>query len=113
MVAVVTDSPNVMRKARSELLNKSLFAFAHGCASHAMSNLVKNLFTVEDASKGLAFAMSLAKFFGNRHQPRAHLQAQESAETPSPRTLKMFSRTRWTGSYRPWTAPWKMKTPCR
>jgi Protein of unknown function (DUF 659)/hAT family C-terminal dimerisation region len=98
MVAVVTDSPNVMRKARSEFLSKCLFAFAYGCAAHAMSNLVKNLLTVEDASKGLAFAMSLAKFFGGRHLPRAHLQTQAAAEIPRPRTLKMFSRTRWTGS---------------
>jgi hypothetical protein len=55
-----------------------------------MSNLVKNLLTVEDASKGLAFAMSLAKFFGGRHLPCAHLQAHEAAENPRQQTLKMF-----------------------
>jgi hypothetical protein len=98
MVSVVNEFPNVMRKARSEFLKKCLFAFAYRCAAYATYNLVTNFLTVEGASEGLAFAMSLAKFFGGRHLPRAHRQAQAAAENPRPHTLKMFSRTRWTGS---------------
>jgi hypothetical protein len=40
-VSFVTDSPNVLSKARRDVLTEDMFGFAYGCAAQAMSILAK------------------------------------------------------------------------
>jgi hypothetical protein len=40
-VSIVTDSPNVLSKARRDVLTEDMFGIAFGCAAEAMSNLAK------------------------------------------------------------------------
>jgi hypothetical protein len=64
-IGVVTDSPSVMRKARVTMLDDDMFAFAFpfGCASHAMSNLCREVLKLPKALSALSFATTMAKFF--------------------------------------------------
>jgi hypothetical protein len=97
-IAVVTDSPSVMRKARAIMLNEDMFAFAYGCASHAMSNLCRDVLKLPKALSALSFATTMAKCFSNRHLPREHLRVEREKLSPKTSTLKVYSQTRWTGA---------------
>jgi hypothetical protein len=58
-VAIVTDSSNVMSRARRDMLTEDMFSFAYGCAAHTMSNLAKDVLKMPDASKALSFCVLL------------------------------------------------------
>jgi hypothetical protein len=94
-VGVVTDSLNVMRRARAIFIAKDMFALTHGCISHALSNLAKDVLKIPDATKALSFCTTLAKFF-SRHLPREHFRAEAAKHIPPPRTIKLHPSTRWT-----------------
>jgi hypothetical protein len=52
-IGVVTDSPSVMRKARATMSDDDIFAFANECASHAMSNLCRDVLELPKALSAL------------------------------------------------------------
>jgi hypothetical protein len=100
-VAAVTDSPYVMVRARKDMVEAGMFFVAYGCSAHARSNLCKDVLKLPSANKPLVLCTIIAKFFGNRHLPRAHLRAQCLLEPGSKPPMSMLpSPTRWTGAAR-------------
>jgi hypothetical protein len=100
-VVAVTDSPNVMVRARNDMVEAGMFFVAYGCSAHAMSNLCKDVLKLPSANKPLVFCTIVAKFFGNLHFPRAHLRSQCLLESDSkPPMLQLPSPTRCTGAAR-------------
>jgi hypothetical protein len=89
-IGVVTNSPSMMRKARATILDDDKFAFAYGCASHAMSNLCRDVLKLPKALRALSFATAMAKYFSNRHLPREHLRVERYKLSPKPPSLKFF-----------------------
>jgi hypothetical protein len=88
-IGVVTDPPPVMRKARAIMLDEYVFGFASGCASHAMSNLCRDVLKLPKALSALSFATTMAKRFSNRHLPREHLRVEREKLSPKLPTLKL------------------------
>jgi hypothetical protein len=97
-IGAVTDSPSVMRKARVTMLDDDMLAFAKRCASHAMSNLCRDVLKLPKSLSALSFATTMAKYFSNRHLPREHLRVEGYKLSPKPSTLKLYAQTRWTGA---------------
>jgi hypothetical protein len=79
----------------------SMFLVVYGCSAHVMSNLCKDILKLPSDNKPLVFCTIVAKVFGNRHLPRAHLRAQSLLETDSkPPMFHLPPPTRWTGAAR-------------
>jgi hypothetical protein len=79
----------VMRKARAIMMDDDIFTFAYGCASHAMSNLCRDVLKLPKALSALSFATAMAKYFSNRHLSRENLRAKRDKLSPKPPTLKL------------------------
>jgi hypothetical protein len=97
-ISVVTDSRSVTRKARATMLGEDIFAFVYGCASHAMSNLCRDVLKLPKALSVLSFATTMARLFSYRHGPLEHLRVEREKLSPKPPTLKLYAQTRWTGA---------------
>jgi hypothetical protein len=87
-----------MRKARATMLGDDMFAFAYRCASHAMSNLCRDVLKLPKALSALSVATTMAIFFSNRKLPREHLRVEREKLSPKPPTLKLYAQARWTGA---------------
>jgi hypothetical protein len=85
-----------MSKAHATMSDEDAFAFAYGCASHAMSNFCRDVLALPKALSTLSFATTMAIFFSNRHLPREHLRVERDKLSPKPPTLKLYAQTRWT-----------------
>jgi hypothetical protein len=80
------------------MLGEDIFAFVYGCASHALSNLCRDVLKPPKALSALSFATTMAKNFSNRHRPRESLRVEREKLSPKPPTLKLYAQTRWTGA---------------
>jgi len=71
---VVTDNPNVMRKARRLLMETFPSLVAYGCCAHALNNFSKDMMAHIPSVK-LCFAKSirLVAYFNQKHRARAFL----------------------------------------
>jgi hypothetical protein len=87
-----------MSKGRGTMLDNDMFAFGYGRASHAMSNLYRDVLKLPKVLSALLFATTMAKYFSNRHLPREHLRVERDKLSPKPPTLKLYAQTRWTGA---------------
>jgi hypothetical protein len=80
------------------MLDDDMFAIAYECASHAISNLCRDVLKLPKALSALSIATAMAKYFLNCHLPRDHLRVERDKLSPKPPTLKLYAQTRWTGA---------------
>lgn len=98
----LTDSPNVMKKARKLLCGEigggsGCVEFAFGCSCHALSNHVKDMCAEPTIKKTLHRTIKLSQLFLNTHVSAALLEEVEKGMEEKPETIKSYSSTRWNG----------------
>lgn len=98
----VTDSPNVMTCTR-KLCTGSIdggvrvAVFAYGCACHGLSLVIKDIVKIPPFKDLFKKIVLIASYFKNTHLANHLLELERKKLTPTPKTIKTFSLTRWNG----------------
>lgn len=99
---LVTDSPNVMVKARrlacgEERDGSNHVVFGYGCSCHALSLFTKDVLKLGSVRPLFKQAVTVASYFKTTHL--ANVELTKARELCSRRsvTIKTFSKTRWNG----------------